>query len=153
MHYLVTVALPATTLPEDIDAAASKAMDNYSHLEQPDGPPGGGWWGWWTVGGRWHGWYFALTAEATDRRRNGTLDLPREGECHLHGCAEHSISRVDCARVRDIDPFSFWAPAYWIDLNNGLGGNEEKGTDANIRFLRWIQSLPRDTWLVAVDAK
>lgn len=153
MHYLVTVALPATTQPEDIDAAVSQAMDNYAHLEQPDGPPGGGWWGWWTVGGRWHGGLFTLNPEAADRRSNGTLDLPRDGECHLQGCAEHSISRVDCARLRDIDPDSLMAPAYWIDLNNRLEESVEKGTEANIRFLGWIQSLPRETWLVAVDAK
>jgi hypothetical protein len=153
MHYLVTVALPATTQPDDIDAAVSTAMESYAHCEQPDGPPGGGEWGWWSPGGRWHGRYFKLTPDAADRRSNGTLDLPREGECHLHGCSAHSISRVDCARLRDLDPDSLMAPAYWIDLDNRLAENEEKGTEANIRFMRWIQSLPRDTWLVAVDAK
>ena len=133
-------------------AALFKAVDYFADFEQPDGPPGGGEWDGWRVGGRWHG-SFTLTPEAAHRRCKGTLDLPPEADCHnVRGCTDHPLNQTDCARLQDIDPDSLSAPIYWIGLDGGLHEESDDGTEANIRFLQWIQALPADTWLINVDA-
>ena len=151
MHCLLTVALPGTTRSNAVSSALFKAVDYYSHLEQPDGPPGGGWWDGFVFGGRWHG-SFTLTTDAAERKRTGALDLPLEGLCQeVLGCAGHPLNQTDCARLEDIDPDSLSAPAYRIGLDGRLREDFESGTEANIRFLEWIQTLSPDTWLINVD--
>ena len=179
MHCLLTVSLPGTTKPEDVPAALFRAVDCYTHLEQPEGPPGGGEWDGGVVGGRWHG-SFTLTPDAVDRRRKGTLDLPPESDCHnVRGCIDHPLSRTDCARLGDIDPDLLKVPFYWLDLSGrrhelDYDPDHVPVTDINEirraresqahrrhydrleevnsrRFREWIQSLDPATWLVAVD--
>lgn len=151
MHSLLTVALPGTIRSNDVSSALFNAVDYYADFEQPDGPPGGGEWDGFVFGGRWHG-SFILTTDAAERKRAGALDLPLEGLCHeVLGCAGHPLNQTDCARLEDIDPDSLSAPAYRIGLDGRLREDFESGTEANIRFLQWIQALPSDTWLASID--
>ncbi len=152
MHYQLIVALPGDTPSDGVKAALAEVVNSYSehHLvytTEVGTEPGCGEWDYWCVGGGWHG-SLILTPDAAARRSVRTLDLPRVAECH---CPTAAINKTDVARLRDIDPESLIAPIYWISPDGRLYEEADVGTEANIRFLQWIQTLSPDTWLINVD--
>lgn len=152
MHYLLIVALPGDTPSDGVNAALADVVNSYSedylvYSTEEGTEPGCGEWDAWCVGGRWHG-LLTLAPDAAARRSVRTLDLPREADCH---CASGAMNKTDVARVRDIYTDSLDAPIYWIGIDGRLHQEPDVGTEANIRFLQWIQSLPPDAWLINVD--
>ena len=152
MHYLLIVALPGDTPPDGVTAAVTEVVNRYSeaylvYSTEEGTEPGCGEWDEWCIAGRWHG-SLTLTPDAAVRRSLGTLGLPREAECD---CATQGINKTDCARLQDLDLDSLDAPIYWIGIDGRLHEEADVGTEANIRFLQWIQSLSPDTWLIVVD--
>lgn len=127
--------------------------------ENPDGH-----WDYWSVGGRWGGaWTLKKGAE------NGPLAT----EDHAFGRSPDADTdgQTDNARLRDIEPESITPTYSYLDLGGEwhtrwIGPTPEQATadgppdfsnwkvpreDAEARFLKFVQDLPADTWLVQID--
>jgi hypothetical protein len=150
MHYCVTVALPGILDGADVEAALRIALD--PHYEEE--------WDWFVVGGRW-GNYWTL--------KPGALPGPLDTEAPAIGgvrTPDDERRHADCARLEDIEAESLVAPYSWVDQwgawhskwlgPDGSGSQNTKDweypddvhTEA---YMIWIETLPKNTWLVNVD--
>jgi hypothetical protein len=166
-HFTCTVALPGHIEPDGVRIALEYALSPFNevleieHETDDDGDTFSynpdGHWDWWVVGGRWGGHWVLKDSALVE-------DFLRETEPSAFGMTETALEldRSDCARLRAICPESLH-PAYaFVDLNGnwnetghicwfGIATGEKSAEEWADEYLRWIASLPDDTWLVNCD--
>jgi hypothetical protein len=157
MHYALVVALPGSITDEDVQYALDAEMDRYSEYNE-DAVSGE--WDWYVVGGRW-GSEWTL--------RPGAPNGPLATEPSTFGYREERMERngraTDCARWQHLMPESVSVPYCWLDLDGRwysmwlgpeLSGSQdvkdwERGPEHGEGFMKFLATLPPDTWLVNVD--
>lgn len=121
-----------------------------------------GHWDWYQIGGRW-----AYAWVLKDEEKQGPLSF--SGGYPNPDLPEHDRPFTDNARLCDIEPESI-KPVYsyitldkqfktkWIGpatsdekYEQGVSKWEHDQVDWDLEFYVWLQSLPRDTWLVHID--
>lgn len=116
-------------------------------------------WDWWSIGGRWHGYWHVKEAPAEWKSlTHPSLLLDRAGV----ETEAADPTRTDVARVREILPESLRPTFAYVGLDGewteqgqmgwwGITRNEKAQDEWDEQYLRWVASLPADAWLVLVD--
>lgn len=168
-HFTCTVALPGHIEPDGIRIALEYALAPFNEElplmeSEPDEDGETYWfnpdarWDWWVVGGRWGGhWTLKETALIADFVKDET-----ESSAFGFADAVKELYRTDCARVRALAPEGIQVAYSFLDLDGnwneqghvcwfGLATNETSEEEWSDTYLRWIASMPDDTWLVNCD--
>ena len=124
-----------------------------------------GYWDWFVVGGRWGGSWVL---------KEGATNGPIATENHALGRSPEADAdrRTDNARLRDLEAESLVPTYAYVDLDGGwthrwVGPTREEAVSGTFpkdtshwevgaegfaaSFLKFIQDLPADTWLVQID--
>jgi len=155
MHFTAHIAIPSDIQPDEpLHAAVDAALAPFSDFTSDHGQ-----WDWWVIGGRWGGYWVLKPAGEigyqTEPSTFGQRKQPADGRL-----------RADAARIVDIEPESLHPPNSYIDSQGQWQTIDPFVWDAatetgeiiktpddewDKQYLRWIQSLNPNSWLVNVD--